>query len=30
MISGLAYYRQNISGVEAENVDVHPSLDAGQ
>jgi N6-L-threonylcarbamoyladenine synthase len=30
MIAGLAYYRQNLSGVEAEMVDVHPSLDAGE
>jgi N6-L-threonylcarbamoyladenine synthase len=30
MIAGLAYYRQNLAGVEAERVDVHPSLEAGE
>ena len=30
MIAGLAYYRQNLMGVEAEKVDVHPSLEAGE
>ena len=30
MIAGLAYYRQNLIGVEAERVDVHPSLEAGE
>ena len=30
MIAGLAYYRQNMAGIEAEKVDVHPSLEAGE
>jgi hypothetical protein len=30
MIAGLAYYRQNPSGIDAERVDVHPSLEAGE
>lgn len=30
MIAGLAYYRRNLSGDSALNVDVHPSLDAGE
>ena len=30
MIAGLACYRQNMAGIEAEKVDVHPSLEAGE
>jgi N6-L-threonylcarbamoyladenine synthase len=30
MIAGLAFFRRNLSGVAAENVDVHPSLEAGE
>ena len=30
MIAGLACYRQNMVGIEAEKVDVHPSLEAGE
>ena len=30
MIAGLAYYRRNLAGVEAEKVDVRPSLEAGE
>ena len=30
MIAGLAYYRRNLADVEAEKVDVRPSLEAGE
>ena len=30
MIAGLAFFRRNLSGAAAENVDVHPSLEAGE
>jgi N6-L-threonylcarbamoyladenine synthase len=30
MIAGLAYYRLNVTGEDAERIDVHPSLEAGE
>ncbi|MBO5940412.1 MAG: tRNA (adenosine(37)-N6)-threonylcarbamoyltransferase complex transferase subunit TsaD [Kiritimatiellae bacterium] len=30
MIAGLAYHRRNVTGVDAEKIDVHPSLEAGE
>jgi N6-L-threonylcarbamoyladenine synthase len=30
MIAGLAYYRRNVMGIDAEKIDVRPSLEAGE